>query len=283
MNPIETRQQPDEATQQEPKLRRRWLRWSMRGFFVAITLLCIVFGLIGQRLYVGLVHADVGRQLTQRADQVPLSLWLPSSDTVTIGWTIPRQPIRRIDWAQDNKLPTWMKWTGSDVLFRRLDRAGIWHNISDEELRFTFNQLHRLGELRELIIRRQLPSEDLELLLSPLKIQKLAIYPMPDQDEPYAFLHRIDVKDLEMHRAPVPVTEDLPASLESLDISGSDIDDDALARFVRLKNLKLLNLSGTLASSSRVEALRRQMPRCEIIWAKRIWQDGKRIEENPSP
>jgi len=269
--------------QVKPNSRRWRLRWSMRPFFIAITLLCLVFGFVGQRLYVGLVHADVGEKLTLHAEKTPIRYGFPSPDKVIIGWTIPRQPVGRIDWAQDNKLPTWMKWTGSDVLFRRLDRAGIWHDISNEELEFTFEQLHRLGKLRELIIRRKLSSDELDRLLSPLKIQKLAIYPEYDQDMPFQFLERVGVEDLEMHRAPLAATDDLPLSLKRLDISGSNIDDESLAKFVRLRNLKQLDLSGTLATPIGVEALRKQMPWCEVIWAKRIWQNGKRIEENPSP
>ena len=255
----------------------------MRSLCIAFTLLCLFFGLIGRRLYDGLVHADVGQQLTLRAEQTPIRYGFPSSDKVVIGWTIPRQPVGRIDWGQDNELPMWMRWTRSDVLFRRLDRATILYRISDEELEFTFEQLYRLRELRELTIRRKLSDATLDRLLSPLQIQKLAIYPQAGQDEPYSFLQRIGVKDLEMHSAPVAVTEDLPTTLERLDIRGSNIDDNSLARFSRLKNLKQLDLSRTLATSEGIQQLRREMPWCEIIWEKRIWWNGQLIEENPSP
>lgn len=272
-----------QQTEEKPKARRWRLRWSMRGFFIGVTLLCLVFGLVGRRLYVGLVHADVGRQLTLRAEQIPIRYGFPSSNKVIIGWTIPRQPVGRIDWGQDNQLPTWMAWTRSDVLFRRLDRVAILHDISHDELTFTIEQIYRLGKLRELIIRRKLSGDELDHLLSPLQIQKLAIYPQADQDKPYVFLHRICVVDLEMHSAPVATLEDLPISLKRLDISGSDIGDESLAILARLKNLQELDLSRTLATNEGVEELRRQMPWCEITWAKRIWWNGKRIEENPSP
>jgi len=268
----------------KPKSHRWRLRWSMRTFFIVLTLLCVVCGLVGRRLYVGLVHADVGEQLTLRAQRTPIRYGFPSPDKVVIiGWTIPNQPVGRIDFANDNKLPTWMKWTGSDILFRRLDRVLVIHDIPDDDLEFTFEQLHRLGELRELLIRRKLSGDELDRFLSPLQIRKLAIYPQVDQDKPYAFLQRIGVTDLEMHSAPVAATEDLPASLERLDVKGSDIDDDSLARFARLKYLKQLDLSGTLATESGVKALRRQMPWCEITWKPRPGQNRQPQQDNPSP
>ncbi len=273
----------DNTNEAKPKPRWWRLRWSMRGFFAAITLLCVIFGLVGQRLYVGLIHADVGKQLTLPPVDTSIPLGLPSEEHVHIGWTIPQDPVGRIDFARDNKLPTWMKWTNSDVLFRRLDQVLISNSISDQELTFTFEQIHRLGELRELLIRRKLTHEELDRLLSPLQIQKLAIYPLEDQNEPYAFLHNIGVEDLEMHAAPVAVTENLPVSLKRLDISGSNIDDDSLDQFAQMKNLEELDLSRTITTKGGVQRLREKMPWCEVIWEKRIWWRGRRMEQSPSP
>lgn len=283
MKPTEPATEERTNESKRPHQRPWRLRWSMRGLFIAITLLCLIFGLVGQRLYVGLVHADVGEQLTLQAEKTPIRYGSPSPDKVIIGWTIPHQPVGRIDFANDNELPTWMKWTNSDVLFRRLDHVLVVPDIPDHDLEFTFQEIHRLGELRELTVQRFLSAEDLDRLISPLKVQKLFIRPLHGENKPLPFLRNLGVKDLEIHGFPEIAIEDLPLSLEHLDIGGADIADRSLSRFVRLKNLKRLDLSHTLATREGIEDLRQEMPWCEIDWEKRGWWNGKRIEENPSP
>ncbi|PQO36930.1 hypothetical protein C5Y96_07140 [Blastopirellula marina] len=265
----------DTHTQKKPKAGRRWLRWSMRTFFVAVTLVCIGFGLIGRQLYIGMVHADVGRQLTLPPVDSSIPYGLPSEESVFIGWTIPQEPVGRIDLAQTNTLPTWMKQTNSDVFFRRLDRVHITADISDHELEFAFEQIHRLGELRELVIGRQLPSSELDRLLSPLRIQKLVLQSDPDLEDPYPFLEEIGVEELVIQWAPLVATYNLPHSLKRLDVTGCEIDDESLSRFVWLENLEELDLSYTQVTQEGVEELQQQMPECKIIWKPLIDYSGR--------
>lgn len=261
--------------EEKPKPRRRWLRWSMRGFFIGITLLCVVFGVLGRHLYIGMLHADVGMQLTLPPVDSSIPYGLPEEDPVQIGWTIPQDPVGRIDLAQTNALPTWMKQTNSDVFFRRLDRVHIAADISDHDLEFTFGQIHRLGELRELVIGRQLPSEELDRLLSPLKVQKLVIQPDPELKDPYPFLEEIGVEELAIQWAPLVATYNLPHSLKRLDVTGCEIDDESLSRFVWLENLEELDLSYTQVTQEGIEDLMERMPECKITWKPLIDYSGR--------
>lgn len=63
-----------------------------------------------------------------------------------------------------------------------------------------------------------------------------------------------------------PAVNDLPTSLEYFDATRTRINDDGLAGFVRLKNLKMLNLSRTPTSKQAIDKLQRQMLWCEIKW-----------------
>ncbi|MBA2113265.1 hypothetical protein [Bremerella alba] len=259
------------GTQTKEKPKRWRLRWSMRAFFIAITLLCLVFGLVGQRLYVGLVHADVGEQLTLQAEKTPIRYGFPSPDKVIIGWTIPHQPVGRIHFTNDNTLPTWMKWTNSDILFRRLDRVAILVGIPNDELEITFQQVHRLERIRRMTIQSFLTAEQAQRYLSRLKIRDLYLRIERGENKPLPFLRDLGVEVLEIHNFPEAAVDDLPLSLKQLDIGGADISDRSLSKFVRLKTLETLDLRHVhpAASEKGIEELRRQMPWCEILWKPR--------------
>jgi hypothetical protein len=63
-----------------------------------------------------------------------------------------------------------------------------------------------------------------------------------------------------------PALKDLPDSLEYFDATRTRINDDGLNSFVRLANLKTLNLRRTPTSENAINALRQRMPWCEIKW-----------------
>lgn len=63
-----------------------------------------------------------------------------------------------------------------------------------------------------------------------------------------------------------PAIDNLPDTLEYFDATRTRINDDGLNSFVRLKNLKLLNLRRTPTSENAINALRQRMPWCEIEW-----------------
>lgn len=63
-----------------------------------------------------------------------------------------------------------------------------------------------------------------------------------------------------------PALDDLPDSLEYFDATRTRINDDGLNSFVRLKNLKTLNLRRTPTSEIAINSLRQRMPWCKIKW-----------------
>jgi len=73
--------------------------------------------------------------------------------------------------------------------------------------------------------------------------------------------------------------DDLPDSLEYFDATRTRINDDGLAGFVRLKNLKTLNLRRTPTSKQAIDRLQRQMLWCEIKWEP-LQQSNHQISAN---
>jgi hypothetical protein len=63
-----------------------------------------------------------------------------------------------------------------------------------------------------------------------------------------------------------PAIEDLRQSLQYLNATRTRISDHGLQSFVRLDNLRILNLRRTPTSESAIDALRAQMPWCVIEW-----------------
>lgn len=65
-----------------------------------------------------------------------------------------------------------------------------------------------------------------------------------------------------------PAINDLPQSIEYLDATRTRVNDDGLASFERLTNLKILNLSRTPTSEIAINALRKRMSWCKIKWER---------------
>lgn len=63
-----------------------------------------------------------------------------------------------------------------------------------------------------------------------------------------------------------PAIDSLPMTLRLLDATRTRINDAGLEKFIRLTNLRRLNLRRTPTSQPAVEALRKKMPWCEIQW-----------------
>ncbi len=63
-----------------------------------------------------------------------------------------------------------------------------------------------------------------------------------------------------------PALNNLPDTLEYFDATRTRIDDDGLNSFVRLKNLKTLDIRRTPTSENAISSLRHRMPWCEIKW-----------------
>ncbi len=165
-------------------------------------------------------------------------------------------------------LPVWIENTFLRLAFHRIDRVTV-RCDSEEQVADAVRQLKRVSSLRTLsVYSKRFEVDDLETVLASVRVKELYVRGMrlPRTDIPmlsHDGLNWLGVMHTQFSNSAI---DSLPMSLEYLNATRTRINDEGLPKFVRLVNLRTLNLRRTPTSQAAVDALRRDMPWCEIIW-----------------
>lgn len=274
----------------KPASKRSWrVRWSMRAFFVLVTLTCILFAWGSYLARVGQTHEEVADQLAVLGKATPTYAHRRSRIDVQWKYTVKvtKQTISGRTWNRITSSPTnivlqtqyekgvpkWMENTQTGLLFQRIDTIESKGPLRPEELEEFLGlvaQLDRLESLRlgEYLDNPTLTQTQLATLLSEVRLNQLEAPRSHLNAGPFPELRntRLQYLDLSHTWFSDPAIADLPSTLEELILERTAVTDAGLEHFGRLKRLQYLNIKRTPTSEEAVEALREKMPWCHINW-----------------
>lgn len=247
-----------------PKMRQTWrLRWSLQGLAVFMALLGIPLMAVSGWLREGYIHEDVAAKL-QKLGGASVDWKFVEREHVTVTTPFAYSGFREVKKTSD-----WLEAIGAAPVVQRIDRIGLYDQLSEQDLDAAIAEMARLGEVRILSFHEAKVTEwQLERLLDQVNTESLNLDSVKSGRGRLPFLARRDLKWLGVMRTQFsnPAIDDLPLSLEYLDATRTRINDDGLDKFLRLKNLKTLKLLRTTTTEEGIENLRRKMPWCEISW-----------------
>ncbi len=275
---------PDPAAEPIPPKTKRssWaLRWSLRAFVALISLACIVFALFAHWMRQGQIHEDVAANVLPMGGEIawklthlePLGLEAPQKATGTGSGVV----IGHIDFEVKGG-PAWMRNLGVEQAFQRIEHIWLF-GPSEDQLIFEqpkdhlddfLREVARLSEVKGVGICNVAISEgQIEWLLTHVATTRLTVTETPSiGSQPMPFLRDSNLTEIVFANTGLSdaVLDDLPDTLNYLDISDTKVTDQGLEHLVRLKNLKRVVIDQTATSKAAIEKLRKEMPWCDILW-----------------
>ncbi|MCH7725853.1 MAG: leucine-rich repeat domain-containing protein [Planctomycetes bacterium] len=230
----------------KPKPRRRWLQFSLRTFFVLLTLFCVWLGWTVHR-------ANEQRKAVEWVREM--------GGTVFYDYEYYYQ--RGGDDFVDDYEPTAQKWLRDflgDDYFQKVSGVYFAHTqVSD------LTPLAKLTSLEYLVLADTQVS-DLTPLTRLTRLQHLRLDDTPVRDlTTLAKLTSLQVLDLDNTQVSdlAPLAE--LQNLEWLNIRRTQVSD--LTPLANLTSLQKLWLDNTPVSEEHVERLQQTLPNCEIVWS----------------
>jgi hypothetical protein len=163
-------------------------------------------------------------------------------------------------------LPEFVESLGLSRIVRRVEHV----RISDSsDLPTALDSLAKLGQVGGVsLYDTNVSQEELASTLSHVCVESFYAESESLPRSSITWLNQQGLKWLCLKRTQLsnPAINDLPESLEYFDACRTRINDEGLNAFVRLKNLKQLNLRRTPTTRAAIDRLRIQMPWCEIKW-----------------
>ena len=248
------------------------LRWSLRVFFVLIALVAVGIGWLSYYMRIGYLHEDVAAKISESRGRVswklhrtaPLS---PPSQNAA-GGVVYSFMTREIKGG-----PPWMRNLGLEPAFQRIETVYLFTAFGEEKMAVAAREIARLDRIGSLYVKGDGFSEEhLALMLSGMQIDRLTVpYANISPGElPWLRNTNLEMLILSGTGFSNAAIDDLPETLKWADLSGTNIDDAGLEKFVRLKELKGLRLNGTSTTLPAIEELREKMPWCEIEWNPQV-------------
>ena len=282
----EPERQPDSPA---PAAKRNWrVRWSLRALIVAITLGCLLFGWVSDRIRLGRVHQDVGQHLAGMIPLNGLGMKPQHGPRIDVRWNVkekkpytgiainratpfPDQPprITKVEVASQGTSER-MNWTDTELAFTRIREIRIAGLKRGEQLDEALHQIRRLEHLSSLeFYEVAISSKQLSQILADVQIHSLKVnHPLSSLGDTEGLressLERLNVAGTYFTNSGI---DRLPESLVHLNLAATRVTDASLDKLPRLKNLTYLSLVGTRTSEEGIADLQRKMPRCEIEWA----------------
>lgn len=238
--------------------RSRRVQWSLRALALLVLAVAVVFTVISRWQRTGQLHQHI-------ADQLKGSIYIEWKHE-DWQWVHPRPGVGV--WRRASTVSPWVKNVGAEDLFRRIDRVVI-NQKSTDDLQPIFEELTRLDHLHDLSLYHCQTSDDqLAQLMDRISLEELAAEGTQLGRGRLPFLKHPTLKHLHLGRTQFsnPAIDDLPFSLVHLNLRRTRITDEGLDQFVRLTNLKQLDLSRTPTSREGIHQLREKMPWCTIQW-----------------
>ncbi|PQO44788.1 hypothetical protein [Blastopirellula marina] len=263
------------------------VRWSLRALIVVITLGCLLFALISWHARIGKIHEEVAQRLKgapwgQTSEKPITGRWhvewyMETPEVVTTSRPLrsrPGEPVRYQQIKHNEMVrqsPEWVQQTGTELLFHRIKSISALGHYSRDEIEATVRELSRLDHLQRLDISGEaFTAADLSRIAANVDIDKINGYHIKlEFGDRMPGLLNSPIEDLNLShtRFSGAAIVDLPISLIKLNLERTSVTDESLDQFVRLTNLKQLNLKRTPTSRAAIGALKRKMPWCGIKWS----------------
>ncbi|PQO36929.1 hypothetical protein C5Y96_07135 [Blastopirellula marina] len=266
--------EPTTEAQTNEKPHRRWLpvRWSMRVMIGFVTLLCGVLAWLGHIWHLGQVHDEVGTAIEMTyaekirnigstgvqwklSEKLKLSFGTPGS-IMTMQTTV-------------RHVPPWMRVTSFDYFWQRIDTIHLHTDMQPKQMEVAVAQIPRLDHLCTLNIGGQdFPEEKLAAMVGSIRLDQLIATHASLGTGPMPWLRHTRLKELNLSYTQFSdaAVDDLPMTLERLELEETQITDDGVAKLTKLKRLKVLILRDTHVSKEAYLKLKEELPDCWIDW-----------------
>jgi hypothetical protein len=236
---------------------RRWLRFSLRGLFIALTLICVWFGWSvecrrRQQKLIDAIYELGGEVIYERAPNALDDFLYGANEPIEVN-LVSRSPTDAIfaRLRRFKKLRI-LRMRGAYITNAGIAELGTMTALETLELFYPFigdegaSHLSRLSNLRKLTITdAQLSDTGLRFL------------------EPLQNLQDLTLKNVPITSAGLVHLELLP-KLTSLSLKGSLVDQNGIESLAKLKGLKNLDADGPKMSRGDIAALRMAMPWCTV-------------------
>lgn len=258
-----------EATQ--PK--RSWrVRWSLKIMIGFLSMLCGVLAWLGHVWHLGQVHDEVGtaiemtyaekiRVLGSTGVQWKLSENLKLSFGTPGSVTTMQTTVRRV--------PQWMRVTTFDYFWQRIEVIYLHAQMQPKQIDVAVTQIPRLDHLGKLEIGGEgFPEAKLAAMVGSIRLDKLVAPHASIGTGSLPWLQDTRLKELNLSFTQFSdaAVNDLPRTLERLELEETQITDDGVAKLKKLKHLKVLILRKTHVSNAAYQTLKEDLPDCWIDW-----------------
>ena len=249
----------------KPNPRRRWLQYSLRAFFVLVTVFSVWLGVVVHR-------ANEQKKAVEWVREIGGSVWYDyqyDADGSFINDAEPPGPkwlmqLLGAEYFQEVFTVDLFDKQVSDltplVELKQLKDLGL-YNTSASDLA----PLAKLPNLRWLWLNGTQVS-DLTPLAKLTSLERLELNDTPVNDlRPLAKLTRLEY--VSCRRSPVSDLAPLRnlTNLDRLELNDTPVCD--LTPLTELKSLGMLDLTNTPVNKERIEELRRALPNCLIFWS----------------
>ncbi|MBA2113264.1 hypothetical protein [Bremerella alba] len=264
------------ATPRTPSCKRRsWpLRWSLRVMIAVITLICIAFAWLGHIWHLGQVHEEVGNAI-----EMTYAEEIRKFGFTGVTWRLSEQlkfsrgkgiggPIGAVE-SQVKHAPQWMRVTGFDRFWQRIDSIYLHSRLPPENIEVVVTQVPRLDHLGLLHISgSRFPEAKLAAMVGSIRLDRLHATHASLGQGPMPWLRHTGLKELNLSHTQFSdaAVDDLPVSLQRLELEDTQLTDTGMAKLARLKNLKFLILRGMRAHDETFVELKAKLPGCIIDW-----------------
>lgn len=238
------------------KQRSIWRRWSLRTLFVFVALCALGLTWASHQLRIGQLNGEVSKNVRQLGGMVEAA----RAEQIYLGpFSIPITDQRQ----------SWLKRLGIENATDRIGRVVLYQRSSGDRLEETIDELSRLDWFKHLSLYGcPMKQDQLARLLENTRVDTLYLEGMEVERRGIPCLRNSQTRWLLLARTQFsdPGIDDLPLTLEHLDATRTRISDQGLDKFIRLKNLKVLNLRRTPTSQAGIQQLQKEMPWCQIAW-----------------
>jgi len=240
----------------------------MIGF---VTLLCGVLAWLGHVWHIGLVHEEVGTAIEMTYGEEMRNLGFTG-----VRWKLSQQKKLGNGLGMSSTVettikhsPPWMRATGFDFCWQRIEAIYLHADMESTRIDIVATQLPKLDHLGALHISgKGFPEEKLAAMVGSIRLDKLhAAYADLDRG-PKPWLRRTQLKELYLSHTQFSdeAVDDLPVTLERLELEETQLTSLGMAKLARLRNLRVLILRKVVANEATYRELKHNLPDCLIDW-----------------
>jgi hypothetical protein len=246
------------------QVKHRWrIRFGLRFLVLCVLACALACAWFARQLSEGRRHQQIAVKLQaigcdigfSHREEIPMAnppAWL------LVGGGIPLEEV--------STLPGFLERTGLALAFRRVSRVSI---RSGSDISASLQLVKELGSVDSLSFGDTgVTQPQLANTMSSLRVRSVYLEGESLPRTRIDWLNHSGLTWLCVKRTQFsnPAIDNLPQSLQYLDATRTRINDDGLSSFVRLANLRSLDLRRTPTSGKAIEVLRTQMPWCTIKW-----------------